>query len=269
MKLTHLALAVLVCALAGLGIFKVYGDKDASVATSVRHDRNVTIIPARILKPIGAPKGFVIYFSDQGGWTDAADRIVHNLAKSGYAVAGIDTSVFLAQLSQGRSACIHPVQPLMAVARKTQRDFGWSDYIEPTLAGHGLGGTVVYATLAQAVPGIFNAGISYDYSGFIPGDKPWCEVNGYRAARVTNPLSGWRPGATEQLPTPWRLIADGPVAKPLIKVLSVTPNARQVHATNEEHAIEKILMDLLPSPVTPQMPQPSASFSKTPESLPA
>ena len=269
MKLTRLALAVAMCALVGIGVFRLYsGDKKPTLSKQLP-DHSVTIIPARILKPSGPPKGFVIYFSDQGGWDDDADHIAHRLARSGYAVAGIDTSVFLAQLSEGKAACIHPVQPLMAVARKAQRDFGWSSYVSPTLAGHGLGGTVVYATLAQAVPGIFRAGISYDYGGFIPGNKPWCAANGYQANHVTNPHNGWRPGATKQLPTPWRLIVDGPIAQPLTKVLSVTPNTRKIRATNEEQAIETIMSSLMPAQTTPQLPQPSPSFSKTPESLPA
>ena len=271
MKFDRLAIAAGICALAGIGALHFTRGRDTRAPSAATSHRSVAIIPARTLEAEGEPKGFVIYFSDANGWSDDADRIARRLATSGYAVVGIDTSAFLAQLAQGRSACIHPVQPLMTIAQNTQRNMGWRSYLAPALAGHGLGATVVYATLAQAVPGIFLGGVSYDYQGFIPGKKPWCEANGYRAMRVSGPPIGWRPGPTRQLPTPWRLIANSPRVQSLAKLLAATPNSRAVRATSEEQGIASTLHALSTPADNANFPtpDPAPSVSDGPRSLPA
>ena len=111
---------------------------------------------------------------------------------------------FLHQLDISAAACVHPVQPLMRLAHDAEHSLGWTSYVRPALAGRGLGGTFAYAALAQAVPGIFVAGISVDYRGFLPGAKPWCRLNGLYRQPGAAPRRRQAPRPHRAATTPWR-----------------------------------------------------------------
>jgi len=199
----------------------------------------VPLAPLRIYQGSGAPRGFVIYFSDEAGWNGAADATANGLAAQGFAVAAVDSRAFLSALDRSGDACVHPVQPLMAMAERAEGKLGWTRYRKPILAGHGLGGTLAYAALAQAVPGIFTAGVSSGFADVLPGAKGWCSLNGYTATRVDQPQLGWRPGPATALPTPWRTLDLGPApASPaLAPILAASPGARVISAPSEAQGI--------------------------------
>lgn len=208
----------------------------------------VGIAPVAVYPATGAgPRGFVIYFSDADGWTAAADRTAAAIAGKGFAVAGVDSRGFLGALETSGETCVHPVQPLVNLAGQAQAELGWPQYRRPILAGHGLGGTISYAALAQAVPGIFTAGVSTGFAAVLPGTKRWCSLNGYTAARVTAPAAGWRPGPALGLPTPWRVLevpgvpADDPA---LAAILAGSPGAAQITASSEAEGVASALAAL-------------------------
>lgn len=200
----------------------------------------VAVTPVRLYRDSGgAARGFVIYFSDADGWNGQADATASGLAAEGFAVAVVDSRTFLAALDHSDDACVHPVQPLTAMARHAQGALGWADYRKPILAGHGLGGTLAYAALAQAVPGIFTIGVSSGFADVLPGTKRWCGLNGYTATRTEKPVPGWRPGPATALPTPWRALdlgpaQDSPAAAP---ILAASPGARKIAAPDEAQGI--------------------------------
>lgn len=247
MKFAHYAIAVAGFALVVLGVAELPVEQSPpdTAPTAPPPPKGFSLTPARVVHAAGTPKGLIIYFSGKSGWDRQSDHVALNLSADGYAVIGIDSPTFLAALEQADISCIHPVQPLIALAQRIQRDMGWPVYRKPALAGHGMGGTVVYATIAQAVPGMFLGGISYDYDGFVPGEKPWCSVNGYDAARVKTPVHGWHPGATRQLPTPWRLLLPDDPSPALAKLLAATPNTRILPAAGEAAGIDAALEPLL------------------------
>lgn len=211
----------------------------------------VGVAPAAVYPPRNTgkadPRGFVIYFSDADGWTEAEGRTAAAIADKGFAVAGVDSRGFLDALEASRETCVHPVQPLVNLAGQTQADLGWHQYRHPILAGQGLGGTIAYAALAQAVPGIFTAGVSTGFADVLPGTKRWCSLNGYTAARVTAPAAGWRPGPASRLPTPWRVleIADAAPADPAVAaILAGSPGTGTVAASSEAEGLAAALAAL-------------------------
>ena len=207
----------------------------------------VMLAPLRVYQGSGEPRGFVIYFSDADGWNRAADATASGLAAQGFAVAAVDSRAFLTALDRPGDACVHPVQPLMAMAERAEGKLGWGHYQKPILAGHGLGGTLAYAALAQAVPGIFTAGVSSGFADVLPGAKRWCSLNGYTATRVDQPQRGWRPGPATALPTPWRALDLGPAPAGgvIAPILAASPGARRITAPSEAQGILAAVQPLI------------------------
>lgn len=237
-------------------------DENAPAATAGGRAAAVNLTPVAVYPAGGtggaAPRGFVIYFSDAGGWTEEADRTASALAAEGFAVAALDSRSVLAALEAAPDACVHPVQPLVNLAAEAESSLGWHNYRHPVLAGRGLGGTLAYAALAQAVPGIFAAGVSTGFADVLPGAKSWCSLNGYTAARVAAPVPGWRPGPASALPTPWRALAVGDGGAPeeagdpaVAAILAGSPGARALSAPSEAEGILAAVAPLLASPHTP------------------
>ena len=246
MRIALLATALAALPLATLGaLHMVHASHPAPIPARARA-ADPPVRPTRLIAPHGKVRSFVILFSDDDGWDETESAVARNLATRGIAVAGVDTRAFLHQLDAGAGACVHPVQPLMRLAQEAEHRLGWSNYLRPALAGRGLGGTFVYATLAQAVPGVFVGGISVDYAGFLPGGKPWCRLNGYTATRVQSPAAGWRPGPAAQLPTPWRDVQLDPAGDQSARILAGTPLARRIMADDEASGIATALSPLLP-----------------------
>lgn len=234
------------------GLLLAPARKSPARAAPVSALQALKVEPVKLYRDAGhseaGARGLIIYFSDAAGWSAEADATAKALAARGFAVAAVDSRAFLSALDRTPDACVHPVQPLVALARQAEGALGWTHPRPPILAGHGLGGTLAYATLAQAVPGIFVAGISTGFADILPGTKRWCSLNGYREARVEQPAPGWRPGPSTALTTPWRLIYTGSAAgcAAAQPILVASPGARALTADDEVQGVLAALRPILP-----------------------
>ena len=114
----------------------------------------LTTLPARALdtgnlgevhqvNPLGAMRGFVVLFSDAGGWTTTSDDIATALARDGALVVGVDLPAYLRRLdAHPGEECRELVGNIESISRQIQRERGDASYLSPIVAGVGEGGTL-------------------------------------------------------------------------------------------------------------------------------
>ena len=142
--------------------------------------------------PAGAPRGYVVLFSDAGGWNARDDARLAAIAKAGALAVGVDTDSYLKRAADSDPRCLQLLGDAEALSRQLQREHPGAEYFFPLLAGIGRGGALVGEILAQAPPAPIGGGASLD---------PWVSVGTERAfcARVSKPSDNIpppvRPGA--------------------------------------------------------------------------
>ncbi len=161
-----------------------------------------------LYQPSGAVRGVVLLLSGDDGWNQGAARMAHAMAAKGALVAGISAPVFLKALEADRaSKCINPNFALVALSQKIQNRAGFSDYLQPVVAGYSAGATLSFVALAEAPAGIYRGAISFGFSPRLPGVKPWCAAKGFTASPIAGPQPGWQFGA-KALPAPWIVLQE-------------------------------------------------------------
>ena len=103
-----------------------------------------------LTKPVGEMRGFVVLFSEQGGWSAADQQAADALAKNGAMVVGVDTARYAAQLPAQKEACHNLVGDAEAVSHQLERGVQSSRYFSPIVAGTGQGALLAERILAQA-----------------------------------------------------------------------------------------------------------------------
>jgi type IV secretory pathway VirJ component len=103
-----------------------------------------------LTKPAGEMRGFVVLFSEQGGWSAADQQAADALAKNGAMVVGVDTARYAAQLPAQKEACHNLVGDAEAVSHQLERGVQSSRYFSPIVAGTGQGALLAERILAQA-----------------------------------------------------------------------------------------------------------------------
>jgi type IV secretory pathway VirJ component len=100
------------------------------------------------------------------------------LGDAGFAVALIDSGQALRRLNapDRRRGCIDLAGPLEWLGSTVERDLGWNQYRPPLILGHGVGGTLAYAALAQS-PQTFAGGISVDVQQELALRRQLCRVS--------------------------------------------------------------------------------------------
>lgn len=112
------------------------------------------------------PAHTVVFASGSSGWIADASHIAQLLASSGdVLVLGIEGGRYVSRLTAGRR-CARPAGDFEALSQYTQHRLGLARYTPPVLVGHGVGASLVYATLAQAPRGTFPGAIAL---GLCPG----------------------------------------------------------------------------------------------------
>src|SRR5271156_3485301 len=138
----------------------------------------------RLATPAGTPRGYVVLFSDAGGWTAADQARLDSLAKIGALAVGVDTDAYLARVASVEAPCDQLVGDVEGLSRQLQRDHGGAEYFFPILTGVGEGGALAGAILAQTPPATLGGGVSLD---------PWAVVQTRHGFCARVPSDGDQP----------------------------------------------------------------------------
>jgi type IV secretory pathway VirJ component len=130
-----------------------------------------------------APHEVVLFLSGDGGWNLGVISMAQHLVDKGAVVAGIDIRHYLEQLENAADECVSPALDLENLSRSLQGKLGIKQYLRPTLVGYSSGGTLVYATLAEAPLGMFKGALSLGFCPDLDLKKPVCKGSGIEAAR--------------------------------------------------------------------------------------
>ncbi|WP_413989083.1 AcvB/VirJ family lysyl-phosphatidylglycerol hydrolase [Labrys okinawensis] len=110
----------------------------------------------RVAQPDGPTKGYVVLFSDRGGWKDRDEAALDAMAKQGSVVVGVDLDTYLANLLPMPRPGVHPCSELVGdvegLSQKLQRSRIGDKYHFPILAGVGAGGALAQLILAGSPP---------------------------------------------------------------------------------------------------------------------
>jgi type IV secretory pathway VirJ component len=148
------------------------------------------------------PSRVVLFVSGDGGWNHGVVGMARSLASLHALVAGVDIRRYLASLARSGGPCAYPAADFEALSQAVQRGLDFPAYVPPVLVGYSSGATLVYATLVQAPPGTFQAGVSLGFCPELRLDRTPCRSGGL----------AWRPGpraheitfaAVDTVRTPW------------------------------------------------------------------
>ncbi len=128
----------------------------------------------RVSVPNGDIRGYVVFFSDRGGWTEADQKALAALADEGALAVGVDTDAYLAKIKPGGDKCDQLVGDAEMLSRQLQKEHAGAEYSFPILVGIGQGGTLAGATLAEAPVNTLTGAVSIDPTASLPGIRPLC-----------------------------------------------------------------------------------------------
>ena len=116
----------------------------------------------RLGVPQGTPRGYVVLFSDAGGWKPEDQARLEALSAAGALTVGVDTDAYLARVASVPAACDQLVGDTEGLSRRLQREHVGAEYFYPLLVGVGKGGALAGAILAQAPAATFGGAVSID-----------------------------------------------------------------------------------------------------------
>src|SRR5439155_5167577 len=119
-------------------------------------------------------------------------------------VVGVDIRRYLASLAAAGGSCGYPAADFEALSQWVQRRLGYPGYVPPVLVGYSSGATLVYATLVQAPPGTFRAGVSLGLCEDLHMSKPLCRAGGL--AWTPGPNGHVRLLPADTIRTPWVIL---------------------------------------------------------------
>jgi type IV secretory pathway VirJ component len=167
---------------------------------SVRAAEGGNLGDVHITNPVGAMRGFVILFSDEGGWRDVFAAAAASLARHGALVVGVDLPAYLHHLDAHEGGGCHElVADAEAVSRELQRKRGNVHYHSPILAGVGEGGALAEAILAEAPAATLAGAVSLDPSAVVKTREPLCPG----APSSGNAEAGFSYGKVAEFPGFW------------------------------------------------------------------
>nr|WP_232470948.1 AcvB/VirJ family lysyl-phosphatidylglycerol hydrolase [Caballeronia hypogeia] len=105
-----------------------------------------------LTKPTGDMTGFVVLFSEKGGWTPADQQAADALATKGAMVIGVDTMKYAAQLKADKTekSCHNLVGDAENMSHQLERTVQTNRYHAPILVGTGQGAILAESALKQA-----------------------------------------------------------------------------------------------------------------------
>jgi len=159
-----------------------------------------------VYRPSGTPAALVFLFSDREGWSPAGDDVAGPLAARGAVVVGVDLRQYLRGLDGSDDGCHYVVTELEDLSHRLEREFGFSAYRSPILAGAGAGGTLAYAALAQALAATVDGAVGPEPRPPLPTREPLCAGARFAAA----PPDGFTYDQASSLPGWWQPLPSGP-----------------------------------------------------------
>ncbi|MFC0576793.1 virulence factor family protein [Paraburkholderia solisilvae] len=116
-----------------------------------------------VTKPAGEMRGFVVLFSEAGGWAASDQQAADALAHDGAFVVGVDTSRYAARLATAtRENCHKLYSDAEEIGHQLERQVQSSRYFSPIMAGTGEGALLAERTLAQAPANTIAGAVSLD-----------------------------------------------------------------------------------------------------------
>ena len=148
------------------------------------------------------PSRVVLFVSGDGGWNRGVVRMAEELAGLDALVVGIDIRHYLRAMPATGARCSYPAADFEGLSQWIQQRVGFAAYVAPVLVGYSSGASLVYAILAQAPPGTFQAGLGLGFCPFLRGRQPLCAGSGHAATLATSSRRlRLRPVAT--VASPW------------------------------------------------------------------
>jgi type IV secretory pathway VirJ component len=147
------------------------------------------------------PSRVVLFISGDGGWNRGVVDMARALAGLDALVVGVDIRRYLASLAAAGGSCGYPAADFEALSQWVQRRLGYPGYVPPVLVGYSSGATLVYATLVQAPPGTFRAGVSLGFCPDLRLGRPLCRGDGLAAS--PGPQGRVRFVPADSMRTPW------------------------------------------------------------------
>jgi type IV secretory pathway VirJ component len=128
----------------------------------------------RIAVPDGDIRGYVVFFSDHGGWTKDDEQVLVALKAEGALAIGVDTDRYLRLISPGDRKCDQLVGDAESLSHQLQREHSGVQYQFPILAGIGEGATLAGAVLTEARVDTLGGAVSLDPAPTLKGARPIC-----------------------------------------------------------------------------------------------
>jgi type IV secretory pathway VirJ component len=115
-----------------------------------------------VTQPAGPLRGFVVLYSQAGGWSAADQQSADSLAKAGALTVGVDTARYAANLHAKKETCHQLVGDAEALSHQLERQSQSSHYFAPIVAGTGQGATLAMHVLEQAPSNTIAGAVSVD-----------------------------------------------------------------------------------------------------------
>ncbi|MFT4070066.1 virulence factor family protein [Paraburkholderia sp.] len=141
----------------------------ASVLTcgALAHAATTTVPGGRygdvtVTQPDGPLRGFVVLYSQAGGWSAADQQSADALARAGAMTVGVDTARYAQNLKAKQETCHQLVGDAEALSHQLERQSQSSHYFAPIVAGTGQGATLAMHVLEQAPSNTIAGAVSVD-----------------------------------------------------------------------------------------------------------
>ena len=128
----------------------------------------------RLAVPNGTPRGYVVLFSDAGGWTSDDQARLDAIAGLGAIAVGVDTDAYLARVASSDTRCAQFIGDTEGFSRQVQREHAGAEYFYPIVAGVGKGGALAGAIIAQAPNRTLGGAVSIDPWSVLEVAHGWC-----------------------------------------------------------------------------------------------
>ena len=128
----------------------------------------------RIALPQNPPRGYVVLFSDSGGWTRKDDARLEAISRAGALAVGVDTDAYLDRAARLDPRCLQLLGDAEGLSRQLQRQNPGAEYYFPILAGIGKGGALAEAILAQAQVATLGGAVSVDPWNSVGTTREFC-----------------------------------------------------------------------------------------------
>jgi type IV secretory pathway VirJ component/protein-S-isoprenylcysteine O-methyltransferase Ste14 len=187
------------------------------------------------------PANVALFFSDEGGWDAASERMARALAELGFLAVGIDTRQYLQRVAVRQDSCVYTAGSLENLSKVIQKRLGFPSYLHPVVAGYGAGAALAYGALAQAPAKTFRGGLGLAPCAELPGNQPLCPGNGLATRPGTK--GGFQLLPAQNVEQPWVALAGAadvrcPAAAPAELARSM-PGEGQVTLPGLDHAFAR------------------------------